>query len=348
MRRLLADFILESDLCLPKESPPIDVHDRQQNWTLTLSNLESVPEATSARLAGRLAFDHAEGMDTAREAANQKLASALNALVYATNRRFAVVELRKILDMTPGKVERDALFFHTSPVGDCMEPGLTSEFTESASRLLGMHSADAAQATAMRWYRLGIGEGNFEQQFNYFWFALEIVAQALKTTEKRHSECPQCHGRLYCEACKTYPMHRPYPGEAIKGLIERVHPEHANEVFETLQKVRHTLMHGDRIESIAAALPCSPQQAVDKLARVTWSAIGVMFDQPDPKEGKDFVLGGPDTVVRGSMIASVHMITTLLPGADVDHPQLEDFAQPEFTMEYIAREGEDESSQSAG
>lgn len=337
--RLLADYIIESDLCLPKNCAPIDVEDRANNWALTLSNIEEMPGDKSSKLAARLIFDHAEELGTAKARAGEKMSAALSALVYATNRKFAAVELRRILDLTPGKVERDALFFHTSPLGDCMEPALTSEFANSASRFLAMQSADGALATAMRWFRLGIGEANFEQQFNYFWFALETVAQALKTTEKRHSQCPHCQGKLYCENCKTYPMHRPYPGEAIRDIVRRAHPDDADVVFKTLQKLRHTLMHGERLESIAHELPCTPQQAVDKLARVTWSAIGMMFDLPDPAAETDLVLGAPDTVVRGNMIASVHMITTLLPGADIDHPRLEDFPVPEFTMQYVERPG---------
>jgi hypothetical protein len=232
--RLLADFILESDLCLPKNSIPLEMRNSAQDWVLVLSNIQTPPDATSATLAARLWFDHIEPIGMARDRANERMASALNALVFATNRRFAVRELRRILDMTPGNVQRDALIFHTSPVADCMEPALTTDFTESASRFLAMHSSDDAQAVAMRWYRLGIGEANFEQQFNYFWFALEIVSQALKTTEKRYNQCPHCHGRLYCEACKTYPMHRPYPGEAIRDIVQRVHPKDGAKVFETL------------------------------------------------------------------------------------------------------------------
>lgn len=68
-------------------------------------------------------------------------------------------------------------------------------------------------------------------------------------------------------------------------------PAHGSDVFETLQKVRHTLLHGNRIESIVAELPCNPQQAVDTLARVTWWAIWLMFDKPDPAKDRDLALG---------------------------------------------------------
>lgn len=73
-----------------------------------------------------------------------------------------------------------------------------------------------------------------------------------------------------------------------------------------------------------------------------------MFNQPDPAAERDLVLGAPDTVVRGSMIASVHMITTLLPGADINHPRLEDFPVPEFTMKYVERQPDENGSSPSG
>ena len=47
--RLLADFVVESDLCLPKDSAPVEVHDRTQSWVLTLSNIDVMSFATVQR-----------------------------------------------------------------------------------------------------------------------------------------------------------------------------------------------------------------------------------------------------------------------------------------------------------
>jgi hypothetical protein len=59
---------------------------------------------------------------------------------------------------------------------------------------------------------------------------------------------------------------------------------------------------------------------------------------------KDLVPGYPETVVGASMIASVHMVTTLLPGADPNNPRFEDFPEPAFTMEYGERPPKDDSA----
>lgn len=97
-------------------------------------------------------------------------------------------------------------------------------------------------------------------------------------------------------------MHRRYRGEAIRQLIERVHPENA-EVFETLQLIRHCLMHGRRIASVLDQLPCDGHQALNRLAVVAWRAIGLMFGNPDPRPESPLTLGYCDDLVRRTLVA---------------------------------------------
>jgi hypothetical protein len=97
-------------------------------------------------------------------------------------------------------------------------------------------------------------------------------------------------------------VHRRYRGEAIRQLIERVHPENA-EVFETLQLIRHCLMHGRRIASVLDQLPCDGHQALNRLAVVAWRAIGLMFGNPDPRPESPLTLGYCDDLVRRTLVA---------------------------------------------
>jgi hypothetical protein len=188
---------------------------------------------------------------------------------------------RPLLD-TLGLTERDATIFHETPEWDIAEPALDHPFIDTAEWVLAVQSDKQEQQAAMRWYRRGIEEENLEDQFAYFWFALEIAAQSLKGDEKVSSKCPKCKGPLFCESCREHPMHRRYQGEAIKHLVERVHPQNLDEVFDALQLIRHTLMHGGRIASVLERLPCNANQAVAKLAFIVWQAINLMFDRPDP------------------------------------------------------------------
>ena len=242
--------------------------------------------------------------------ARDKLSEILNFLAFTTSRKFTVKKLKRLIEWTPGLLERQAIIFHNSPEWDSPEPVLDANFLDTAERLLAMKSA-GEQSAAMRWYRLGLHAEDPEQQFTYFWFALEIAAEALKGTEKIHSKCPRCRGDLFCKSCNNYPLHRRYRGEAIQQAVEAVQPTEAEEIFQALQSIRHTLMHGGRISSIRDQLPCDEQQAVNKLAFVTWQTIFRMFSNPDLPGRKPFSFGYCDNLVRRPLSFGVHIKTTL-------------------------------------
>jgi hypothetical protein len=67
----------------------------------------------------------------------------------------------------------------------------------------------------------------------------EIVAERLKGTERVPSTCSGCQ-----ENCGSHPTHWRYSSEAIKQLPQRAHPDNVDEIFDALQRIRHTLMHG--------------------------------------------------------------------------------------------------------
>lgn len=216
------------------------------------------------------------------------------------------------------------MIYHEVPIWDQAEPLLDGAFVDTAGRLLAMHAGEDHHA-AMRWYRRGIEAEVMEDQFSYFWFALEIAAQALKEPEKVPSKCPKCREPLYCAKCGEHPMHRRYPGEAIQQVVERVHPKNTEEVFETLQLIRHTLLHGGRIASVLNQLPCNEEEAVNRLAFVTWQAIHLMFDKPDPQPEVPLSFGYTDNIVRRTLVATADVLTTLLPSGDPRNPRLADF-----------------------
>lgn len=319
----LAEFVLDSDLCLASNDSPLILRGPGGKFTLTLSNADKPAELNTVVLVAQLTFE-AEAFDRKlKDVAYSKLTNILNTLAFTTSRKFSVVRLRRLIDWTPGLAERDALIYHDTPEWDLAEPALDQKFMDTAERLLAMNSG-ADQNAAMRWYRLALQAGVLEEQFSYFWFALEIAAETMKGTEKIPSKCPRCQAKLFCETCKDYPLHRRYVGEAIQQVVETVHPENAGEIFKTLQLIRHTLMHGGRIASIQGRLPCTDQEAVNKLALVTWRAIERMFSNPDPRPTEPLNFGYCDNLVRRTLSFGVHIKTTLVRG-DPNNPQLADF-----------------------
>lgn len=330
--RCLADFILDSDLCLVDSVAPLTLNSPDGVFSLTVSNADADHALPDAVLSAQLIFESQRFDEDIRSLALDTLAQALNCLTYATNRKFSLQRLKRVIDWTPGIVERHAFIYHETPEWDTAEPALDSQFLDTTERLLAMQSGEDQRA-AMRWYRLGIQAAVLEEQFGYFWFSLEIAAEALKGKDKVASKCPRCQEKLFCETCKDYPMHRRYGGEAIQQVVERVHPENAEEVFKTLQLVRHTLMHGGRIASVADQLPCNEQQVLNKLAFVAWHAIGLMFGKPDPRPETPLTFGFCDNLARRTLVAGVRVVTTLLRG-DPNNPQLADF--PTFNLNSVA------------
>ncbi|MEK7854824.1 MAG: methylamine utilization protein MauJ, partial [Acidobacteriota bacterium] len=322
------DFVLDSDLCLADGAAPLTLQAPDGAFSLVLSNAEPDPALPDAVLSAQLIFDADSLDENIRTIARDKLAEALNYLTYATNRKFTLKRLKRLIDWTPGLIERNAIIYVETPEWDMAEPALEGTFLDTAERLLSMHSGED-QMEAMRWYRLGIQSEVPEEQFSYFWFALEIAAETLKGIEKVPSKCPQCQEKLFCEKCGNYPTHRRYAGEAIQQVIERVHPKNAEEVFRTLQLIRHTLMHGRRIASVLDQLPCDEQQAVNKLAFVTWKAIGLMFSKPDPRPEMPMTFGYSDNLIRRTLVAGARVVTTLVRG-DPNNPQLADFPAIQF------------------
>lgn len=319
----LADFALDSDLCLAPGAAPLSLRGPGGVFTLMLSNSDKPAESNAVVLSAQLTFE-ADAFDRKlKDVAYSKLSDILDFLAFTTSRKFSVVRLRRLIDWTPGLQERDAIIFHETPEWDLAEPELDQKFMDTAERLLAMNSG-TDQNTAMRWYRLGLQAGVLEEQFSYFWFALEIAAETMKGKEKIPSKCPRCQGKLFCETCKDYPLHRRYAGEAIQQLVETVHPENTEEIFKTLQLIRHTLMHGGRISSVQDRLPCTEQEAVNKLALVTWRAIESMFSNPDPRPDEPLNFGYCDNLVRRTLSFGVHIKTTLVRG-DPNNPQLVDF-----------------------
>lgn len=324
----LADFVLDSDLCLADGAVPLKLNGCNGAISVTVSNVENDHGVPDAVLSAQLIFETDSLDENTRDLALEKLADVLNCLTYATNRKFSFRQLKRLIDWTPGIVERQAIIYHETPEWDTAEPALDEMMMDSAERFSAMQSGDG-QREAMSWYRLGIQAERLEEQFTYFWFSLEIVAEALKGKERVPSKCPACQGELFCEKCNDYPTHRRYRGEAIQQIIERVHPENAKEVFESLQLIRHALMHGGQIVSVLDRLPCNEQQALNKLAFVAWHAIGLMFSNPDPRPESPLVLGHCDNLVRRNLVAGVHVATTLLRG-DPNNPHLADF--PTFNL----------------
>ena len=184
------------------------------------------------------------------------------------------------------------------------QPFHPPENAKSIERLLD-YDVPPAIRRALRWYRLGIDADSPDDQFTYFWFALEIVAEFQKPTSKVHDKCPHCLSALYCEQCEKHPEHKPYAKQAIRALMKAADEKCDDATVSLLDNTRNSLMHGSTLREIESALPDPHESVVDTLGRLLFKALIRQF----PKEMFDgtLVMGMPLTFVHynANAVASI-------------------------------------------
>ncbi|MGH2507992.1 MAG: hypothetical protein ACRDHZ_11400, partial [Ktedonobacteraceae bacterium] len=90
----LADFVLDSDLCLPSGSETLQLKGPGGAFSLTLSNAGKSDGSPEGVLSAQLAFEAANFDKTLRDIAHGKLSEILNCLAFTTNRKFRVQRLK--------------------------------------------------------------------------------------------------------------------------------------------------------------------------------------------------------------------------------------------------------------
>lgn len=275
-----------------------------------ITNIPRLVYTTPFLLSLHLYFD-APTLEEARDIADRCLADCLNMLAFTTGSRFQKHRIRQIVDATPSKTNgmRSLLMWSEQIEYDDPQPFLR-EGTARAIERLSEFEMPPAIRRALRWYRLGINETLPDDQFVSFWFALEIVAEFKKSSEKVPDKCPQCRAPLYCESCKTHPVHRPFARQAIQALLRAADKGCDDPTIERLFKTRNSLMHGSTLKEIEDSLPQPHEQIVDVLGRLLWKALIYQFP-PEMFDGK-LTLGYPSTYIRRDLHA-IGDIQTIVP-----------------------------------
>ena len=109
----LADFTLDSDLCLALDVSPLTLRGPDGAFSCTISNAGKSPEAPDAVLSAQLIFQAESFDNTLRDVAYDKLAEILNCLLLRqTEVRRQKAEASDRLDTGPGRTRRDHLSRH--------------------------------------------------------------------------------------------------------------------------------------------------------------------------------------------------------------------------------------------
>lgn len=318
--RCVANFEVRADVSVVNDDLVLTINDPLGAFKARIKNIPRSEFTTPFLLSVQLYFE-APCLDDAKEVAEVQLATCLNMLAFTTGAGLRKHRIRQIVDAEASSkgTLRNVLMWGDKVEYDDPQPFLRKDNASTIERLL-KHETPPAIRRALRWYRLGIDAVSPDDQFAYFWFALEIVAEFQKPTTKVNDKCPHCQSPLYCEKCEKHPVHRPYAKQAIRALMMAADGECDEATVDLLDKTRNSLMHGSTLKEIESSLPDPHEAVVDTLGKILWKALIRQF----PKEVFDgpMVMGIPSTFVHYTANAIAH-VQTLVPVDEDGHFDLD-------------------------
>lgn len=304
----VANYELQTELSVVADDLILNIAHPDNRYRARIQNITRQDYETPFLLSLHLYFD-TPSLDDAKDIADGYLVECMNMLAFTTGSTFRLHRIRQIVDATPEpKGMHSVLMWANSTENEDPQPFLREETVATIQRLLE-YEVPAAIKRAIRWYRLGINASAPDDQFTYFWFAVEIIAEHQKSSEKVPDRCPRCRSPLYCETCDDHPSHKPYAKQAIRALMKAADDQCDDETVDLLDKTRNSLMHGSTLEEIEKALPDPHEQIVDVLGRLVWKSLIHQF----PKELFDgsLVMGYPSTYVHRKLHGIAHVQTVV-------------------------------------
>lgn len=310
--QVVANYEIKSECSVVADDLRLQIKHPQGLYRALIKNIPRADYSTPFLLSLHLYFD-APDLDGAKEIAEERLVDCLNMLAFASGSAFSRYRVRQIVDCTPDSGMRNILFWGDAIDHEDPQPFLDESTTKAIERLSEFQIQPGIRR-AMRWYRLGINATVPSDQFQYFWFALEIIAEFQKGEEKVPSNCPQCNSPLFCEPCNTHPVHRRYQKQAIQALLATVDKDCDDALFKRLDKTRNALMHGRSMEEIESDQPEGGKFIVDILGNLVWKSLIHQF--PRGWFDGSIRMGMPSTYVHHKLHGIAHIQTIVPKDAD--------------------------------
>lgn len=304
----VGNFEINSECSVVHDDQVLRIAHPRGLYRARIQNIKRQDFKSHFRLSLHLYFD-APNLNESRDIAITLLAECLNMLAFTTGSKFEYHRIRQIVDATPGiEGMRDVLVWTDSIQYEDPQPFLDDDIPGAIEKL-SVSEIPPAIRRALRWYRLGVNADVPDDQFTYFWFAIEIVAEHAKSTEKVSDKCSKCGSALFCETCNDHPSHRPYPKQAIRSLMFAADTECDEETVKLLDKTRNSLMHGATLSEIEAEHADLEDHIVDILGRILFKALVTQF--PHELFDGSLAMGFPSTFVHRTATGIVHMQTVV-------------------------------------
>jgi hypothetical protein len=333
MPRFLANWEVESDLVLSPGQPFVRYDHPSSAYTVFLRN---IPERRNEQtyLSMQFIFD-APALSEAKPIADEQAKEFLDYLTFVSNIRIRLRGLLQIFNWEPPETGmREALYYSRAAANsDAPFEALDQELLTSLA-MLQTQAPNPRLRRALKWFANGVSSQYRDDQFSYFWFVVEVVAQIAKDASKVPDRCPTCRTPLYCPSCNSSPLHRPYPKQAIEQLFARYCADDDDLFYRKVAAARNMLLHGDEVHAIEEALDVDFSDLTNALGRFAWTTLLNQFvpllldKQPMFLQTSHYIYSN----ILGS--ANVHIGFV----ADFDNPDPAHFPKVEMSLVSYPRE----------
>jgi hypothetical protein len=273
MTRFLGNWEVETDIVLPEGLPFIRYDHPSAQYSVFFRNIPA-KQNDLTYLSMQVIFD-APSLTEAKTAGERVAKEFLDHLCFVSNLKARLRDILQIFNWEPGTpAMREALYFSRGYAHDDAPYEALDQRLLDTIAILQAQPISPRLRRALKWFGNGVASAYRDDQFAYFWFVVELVAQLIKNPTPVPDKCPTCHGPLYCNTCGATPLHRPYPKQAIEQLFAvYVTDDPEGVLYNRANSARNMLMHGEEVSEIEAALKIDFSELVDQLGRLAWTAI---------------------------------------------------------------------------
>jgi hypothetical protein len=334
MKQWMADFRIESRLTLAPQSRELNAKIGDYEFFLQDASPDD-PAGESIAAQVKLA---AEDLKSAESASLEAMRYFLDLLSFSTGFGFRIRRRRFVMDWSPGLEVREALAYGHASDTDDRWPELEGVYLDTAREIAECENLKQFRS-AMHWYGAGLRSTIAEDQFQYFWFVLELIAEITKGKELVADKCQRCGSDLFCNSCNSVSQHRPFVKQGIESIMDRlkVSKERQRDLFT----IRNGLMHGDTRDEIELKIRReSPDvefaDAVDFLAGCAFMAIFNSLKMRQSKVDR-LVFGERDSVVTRGVTMTAHIKTGMY--GDKNDPRIENVVLPKIDAVRVDKQG---------
>jgi Methylamine utilization protein MauJ len=297
-------------------------------YRVFLEDKDVTPGVETPLLNAFIVFEGEDDPANARKVGRAHLREFIETVTLAVGLRLRVHREVCFNDWTTGNPEHYSETYDTYPDQSFPVRVLDSGIMAGVSALLERDRDDPIRR-ALRWYSLGVNASTPDEQFEWFWLAIEVLADRTKDVTRVPDLCPICKDPLFCHKCNETPTHRPYSSQAIRELIQTHAEEDPVRLSEVSSEFRHALTHGRRLQLVEDEQGVKITEVVDAIGCVAWRVLTSFVIPTTATHDRPIAFLIPSTFLHRRLTLK----TVGSFGSPIDRePQLEDIPVIEITL----------------